>query len=976
MHQQLQSLWRSWVIVVAACVLALVLSTAWYAVRVGSEITTPELRQTTDVIGRSIAVEIERALAYQIPVRELVGVESWFADIVTANQVVDALALSDENGVLLAGYQVPAALKDTLRQRLTGRSDLIEDWHISTLPVYSGVESRVVGWLHVVGMAPNVANRTLLQALLAAITIIALMMVAIRRLLRQMLDKPLQRCRASLTAVTQGQLPDLATVDTRTYATSLQSELAQQLSRLREHSQKLMFKTGEVRAAHFDPKILQQIDDLTHPLVERQRQAHGHVPVYVAKLDRRMSLAQRLMLVGAGTLIVFVLVAGVFFQIQRATSERELVFASENTLMHAWQATLEQDRVLLDAQLQSLLTTDEVLKSIIWQDYETLTTTLARLAPDRLTFTLARLDGSVLATTSKLDNARPDRFTLSPLQSATLGIYGVWQDLGRNYRSGAARRVVGGNGEVLALLANQALEVSLAALERRIGVPVSLADLRGQPAFESSAALVKAWRAEGRSSYVGSLNGKHVVVGTLALTAASGHTLGTLLTALPQEHGITSDELGLSLVSVALAVMVTLAFLLYLAGALKPLGKNALRLSALADDQQQRDAPSMSIALHPHRMQRAIERIEEKIETFYALRRSRNRQGRRQARFIRHQMMQLAARLDDQARAAILQELETIESAGESSIDIAQNHTKRAAELDPRLERIVDEVGILALGFQNLVSRLGDQYQELDRLVGELREALRVKTQFIAIQQELDVARRMQLSILPHAFKSRDGLSLKATMLPAKEVGGDFYDFFALDAHRVALTIADVSGKGVPAALFMAVSRTLLRAVAQFSDTPARCMVRLNDLLAADNDEMMFVTLFYAVLDTRDGSLVYANAGHNPPYLLRQNGNIEAIASTGDMALAVMEGIDYTERQLVLGPGDGLFMYTDGVTEASGPGQVLFGEARLEDLLKTLLDTSVDEVPSQILAAIKTFEAGGPQADDITCLMARYQGHS
>jgi serine phosphatase RsbU (regulator of sigma subunit) len=205
-------------------------------------------------------------------------------------------------------------------------------------------------------------------------------------------------------------------------------------------------------------------------------------------------------------------------------------------------------------------------------------------------------------------------------------------------------------------------------------------------------------------------------------------------------------------------------------------------------------------------------------------------------------------------------------------------------------------------------------------------------------------------------------------------VGGDFYDFFRLDEHHLALVVADVSGKGVPAAFFMAVSRTLLRAVAQFSQGPADCLRRLNDLLAADNEEMMFVTLFYAVIDTRSGQVVYGNAGHNPPYVVRADGRIEPVPGTGNMALAVMEDLSFDERLLHLHPGDALFMYTDGVTEASDPAQALFGEQRLEAFLSGRHETPVQDLNRELVAAIKVFEAGGAQADDITCLMVRRDG--
>jgi serine phosphatase RsbU (regulator of sigma subunit) len=416
----------------------------------------------------------------------------------------------------------------------------------------------------------------------------------------------------------------------------------------------------------------------------------------------------------------------------------------------------------------------------------------------------------------------------------------------------------------------------------------------------------------------------------------------------------------------------SLVLLFYVPGLLGPLTESVDKLAALADTEGANNVAV--VGLNNLDLQRSIELIEEQIDAFSTLRRARDRQGQRQARFIRQQMLQLASRLDEEARTGILADLERIELAGKSGeSEPAGTALRGSQERDLRLEKIVDEVGILALGFQSLVSRVGDQYQQLDRLVAELREALRVKTQFIAIQQELEVARKMQQSILPRAFQSRDGLALEATMLAAKEIGGDFYDFFAVDAHRVAMAVADVSGKGVPAALFMAVSRTLLRAVAQFNESPAKCLARLNDLLAGDNEQMMFVTLFYAVLDTRDGSLVYANAGHNPPYLLRSSGAIEAIPSTGDMALAIMEGLDYGDGALVLAPGDGLFIYTDGVTEAFDPVREMFGQARLEALLAQFHALPVAELPNRIIAEVKAFEAGGPQTDDITCLLARYR---
>ena len=165
-----------------------------------------------------------------------------------------------------------------------------------------------------------------------------------------------------------------------------------------------------------------------------------------------------------------------------------------------------------------------------------------------------------------------------------------------------------------------------------------------------------------------------------------------------------------------------------------------------------------------------------------------------------------------------------------------------------------------------------------------------------------------------------------------------------------------------------------LRAIAQFSDSPASCVARLNDLLAADNEEMMFVTLFYAIFDTRDGSLIYANAGHNLPYLLRADGRIEVVPGTHGIALAVLPDFDFQEGRLMLEPGDGLFLYTDGVTEAMDSREQLYGDARLMVTLSALRQLPVREIPGRMVELIKEYETGVAQADDITCLMARYRG--
>ena len=241
-----------------------------------------------------------------------------------------------------------------------------------------------------------------------------------------------------------------------------------------------------------------------------------------------------------------------------------------------------------------------------------------------------------------------------------------------------------------------------------------------------------------------------------------------------------------------------------------------------------------------------------------------------------------------------------------------------------------------------------------------------------AIQNELDVARTMQQTILPRRFPSEPEVQLYARMLPAKDVGGDFYDFFWLAPGLLGVVVADVSGKGVPAALFMAVARTLIRATATTSDGPGACFRLVNNLLAEDNDTAMFVTVFYGVFDTASGELMYANAGHCPPCLVDAAGAVSTLPGTGGMALGVMEDMDFAEKSLIVQPGSKLLFYTDGVTEAFDPAETEFGEARLREGLAGTNRQPVAAFVDGVVAAVESFAAGAPQADDLTCLALHF----
>lgn len=265
----------------------------------------------------------------------------------------------------------------------------------------------------------------------------------------------------------------------------------------------------------------------------------------------------------------------------------------------------------------------------------------------------------------------------------------------------------------------------------------------------------------------------------------------------------------------------------------------------------------------------------------------------------------------------------------------------------------------------------------LNKTISELeiiRQSVRAREQLLALQQELGVARRIQQSILPPPLEGVPGVDLHGGMIAAREVGGDFFDHFRIGDDRLGIVIADVSGKGVPAAIFMAMSRTLLRSTALAGGSPADVITRVNDTLAAESDAGMFVTTFYGVLDLRTGLLTYCNGGHNPPFILRAGGGVELLSSTPDLIVGVMRGYPYNEHSLQLAPGDGVVLYTDGVTEAMNSAEDMYEEAALERLLVAQTGASATDIVEAVVADVRAFAAGHPQSDDLTSLVVRYTG--
>lgn len=352
--------------------------------------------------------------------------------------------------------------------------------------------------------------------------------------------------------------------------------------------------------------------------------------------------------------------------------------------------------------------------------------------------------------------------------------------------------------------------------------------------------------------------------------------------------------------------------------------------------------------------------------------------------------------LSDQAGQTIVTTIQTITLTFAVTVVLAVLLAMALAGVAARritgpLSRLTERVGHISGG--NLDTQIdiqtGDEIQTLaeafNTMTASIRQYIHDLTSVTAekerISAELNVATQIQKDMLPNifpAFPERSEFDIYATMDPAKEVGGDFYDFFMVDSSHLAVVIADVSGKGVPAALFMVIAKTIIKNQSLAGDAVDQVFVHANDRLCENNGEGLFVTAFMGILDLKTGVFTYTNAGHNAPLLRRAGGSYEYLKMDPGFVLAGLDGMVYESFQLTLRPGDTLYLYTDGVTEALNPQQELYGEARLKDALNSPegRTANVHDLLPYIRRELSAFADGAEQADDITMLGLTYQGPS
>ena len=289
-----------------------------------------------------------------------------------------------------------------------------------------------------------------------------------------------------------------------------------------------------------------------------------------------------------------------------------------------------------------------------------------------------------------------------------------------------------------------------------------------------------------------------------------------------------------------------------------------------------------------------------------------------------------------------------------------------SAITDGNLDTVVDVRSHLE--FDSLSNDINATVDTLKRYIKEAEER---------IDAELAFAKAIQHSALPTVhplYDNRKEFDIFASMHTAKEVGGDFYDFYFIDDDHLAFLIADVSGKGIPAAMFMMRSKTIIKSYAESGMSVEEVFTLANEKLCEGNDAGMFVTAWMGILNIRNGKVLFANAGHNHPLVKHSDGTFEYLKSRAGFVLAGMEGVRYRKNELVLEPGDAIYLYTDGVTEATDLNEELYGEDRLHSILEKYKDETMEVICSEIKKDVDLFAGEAPQFDDITMLALKYNG--
>ncbi|WP_146619899.1 PP2C family protein-serine/threonine phosphatase [Acuticoccus sediminis] len=604
------------------------------------------------------------------------------------------------------------------------------------------------------------------------------------------------------------------------------------------------------------------------------------------------------------------------------------------------------------------------------QSLETLIDSSADLIGEGVTVQLLDFDGDIIASNIPTFRTRPifGPEALARIQAEGVAVGGLRQETPERYViAGSAVALRRDGPPVVVVMMIDALRV-LGDLSNRLGEPSYLVSLRGRmvegtdPDLYARAAPSLPHRTA--DAQILDVGDRLYFAAGVPVPDLMGPPAGQLVTLRDATDSLSAsrqlERTGVIAISIASLILI-IALYVFLRRAFVPLETAIGTLSALSKGDLN-ELPTIAGSGEIRRIGEALLVFRSNALRLVEQEERIARQRRRQERVIKRQLERLAGTLDPEGQSAIQADLRAIISDpdGAPSADPVPAAGPAA--------RPNEELAMLTEVLQRMSHRISAQHQRLTELIAELQAAIITRARLAGLEQELEIARELQLSFLPKPLPPHPEFTVDGFMETAKEVGGDFFDYFMIDDRHLGVVVADVSGKGVAAALFMAITRTLIKATAMMAVSPAQTLKEVNDFLATDNDQMMFVTLFHGVIDLETLEMRYANAGHNPPLLVDQaSGEVVELPSARDPALAVVEGIDFTELSARLKPGTRLFMFTDGVTEAFNPGEEAFGDARLQRVVREagVPGTDLNQV---VRDAVLAFENGAERADDLTCV--------
>lgn len=561
-------------------------------------------------------------------------------------------------------------------------------------------------------------------------------------------------------------------------------------------------------------------------------------------------------------------------------------------------------------------------------------------------------------------------------------IKGVGNDKQRNTSLVYGMPLFGDDGSVLGMgVLARSIEGALAEMEEVNFASVVIVNRRGRLLASTGENLWERYSglidiSEANVLHTVEDDGRFFSVIILPQIAELGGLVGRLLN-IREVTSLVQQQQRISLYTIVIVVLfLALAIVglyLYLLHSFTPLTDGVSVLSALSKGDLQVQIERTTGKDEVGLIANAVDVFRSNLVTLDRFRRSRERQQGRQQRFIFSEMKGLADTLDGEEREELLKELQKLgeivdREADTESDPFADLHSEMGAA---SRRRDSDSLSLMAVAFQGMSSRVRDQHQRL-------RDALATKEALIALRSELNIATRVQQSLLPENQEEETKstkFSIWGGMWPAKEVGGDFYDFFRLDEDRLAIAIADVSGKGVPAALFTVMSRTMLHATGSYLSSPGRVLMAINNFLEQNNDEGLFVTVFYGILNLKTGKLSYACGGHNSPIICDSSG-VRQLEPTDGTILAMFRDIEFWDGEIEMEQGSRLILFTDGIPEAFNAQGEAYGDDRLIEAIQALPEQSPRADVDMIVNGVNDFVQDAPQFDDIACVSLHYFGES